>query len=68
MSSTSKTRARERIATRRDRMAQQEEQRIVIQHDGEVTSILYRGKNPNTRYLPRQQSVWGQIREAFRMG
>jgi hypothetical protein len=68
MSSNNKNSARDRTAVRRDGMAQREEQRIVVHHDGEVTSILYRGKNPHTRYLPREQSVWGQIREAFRMG
>jgi hypothetical protein len=68
MSSISKSKARGRIAMRRDGMAQREDQRIVVQHDGEITSILYRGQDPNTRYLPRERSVWGQIREAFRMG
>jgi hypothetical protein len=64
MSSISKSRAR----IRRDGIAKHEQDRIVVQHDGGVTSILYRGKNPHTRYLPPEQSVWGQIREAFRMG
>jgi hypothetical protein len=68
MNSISKLDARERMALRQDQMAQREEDRIVIQHDGGVTSVLYRGKNPSTRYLPPRQSVWGQIREAFRMG
>lgn len=68
MNSISRLKARRRMALRQDRMARREEDRIVVQHDGGVTSVLYRGENPSTRYLPPAQPVWGQIREAFRMG
>lgn len=46
-----------------------EEDHIVVEEVGNgVVSIHYRGTDPDTRYLPREPSVWHQIRESFRMG
>jgi hypothetical protein len=47
---------------------QKENGRIVVTTDGEVTSLSYRGQDPSTRYLPREQSVWTRIKDAFMMG
>jgi hypothetical protein len=56
------------LVIRADQIAERDQDRIVVEQDGGTTSILYRGKNPRTRYLPPTMSVWGQIREAYRMG
>jgi hypothetical protein len=45
-----------------------EENRIIVRNRGGVTTLEYTGVNPDTRYLPRERSVWHQIRESFRMG
>lgn len=47
---------------------QKENGRIVVRSDGEITSLSYCGQDPSTRYLPREQSVWTRIRDAFMMG
>lgn len=46
----------------------QEEHIVVEEVSKGVVSIHYRGTDPDTRYLPREPSVWHQIRESFRMG
>jgi hypothetical protein len=68
MSSNSRSDWPRCLVIRADQIAERDQDRIVVEHEGGITSILYRGKNPKTRYLPPALSVWGQIREAFRMG
>lgn len=68
MNSSSKVKVQRRITSRRDGVARLESERIVESEDGQITSLYYRGRNPETRYLPRERSVWGQIKEAFRLG
>jgi len=46
-----------------------EEDRIVVRHLANgVVSIKYQGKNPETRYMPREPSVWSIIRDSWRLG
>ena len=47
---------------------QKENGHIVVTTNGEITSMSYRGQDPRTRYLPREQSVWTRIKDAFMMG
>jgi hypothetical protein len=46
----------------------EEDHIVVTKESNGVVSIHYRGTDPDTRYLPREPSVWHQIRESFRMG
>jgi hypothetical protein len=46
-----------------------DEERIQVEHlPNGVVSIRYRGRNPDTRYLPPEPTAWEQIRESFRLG
>lgn len=45
-----------------------DEARIVVQRSPGVVALHYRGSDPETRYQPRERSVWSRIRESFRMG
>jgi hypothetical protein len=57
-----------KIASRKKSLRKKEENRIVVQRGEGVTTIRYRGSDPETRYLPPEPSVWRQIRERFRLG
>lgn len=52
----------------KERSSEKDEDRIVVRTEGGVTSIHYRGADPETRYRPREPSVWWEIRESFRLG
>ena len=51
----------------REHLADDADRIIVEVRDG-VVSLHYRGNDPETRYRPRERSVWHKIRESFRMG
>lgn len=46
----------------------QEEDRIVVHRNEHGYSLEYRDPNPETRYLPREQSAWEAIKEMWRLG
>jgi len=42
--------------------------RIAVTHNAYGFELQYNDPNPETRYLPREQSFWAKLREAWRLG
>lgn len=65
---SSEAKSLRKIRSRRKSLREKEEGRIVVQRGEGVTTVRYRGSDPETRYLPPEPSVWRKIRESFRLG
>lgn len=44
-----------------------DEVRIVVRRNGPVSSIQYRGSDPETRYIPRDLPPWARFKENIRL-